>query len=281
MKNPLIRLKEMRREISGAERNAAEYLLANSRDVLECNIRELAAKIYVSPSTIVRLCQRLGFDGYKEFRQAVVYELALYQSRTKTALEEFSPDDSLKEIAEKVTYRNIKSLEETHNLLDLEELEACVRLISSAENIFLFGIGASFSVAKDAYLKFLRVGKNCHAGEDWHVQQLYSKNAKPTDVGIVISYSGETMEMIECTKNLIENHVPIVSITRFAASRLVSMSDHVLYTSDSESIFRVGAISSRTAQLNMIDMLYMSYISLNYDACMKYLRKTHIKKLNE
>lgn len=280
MKNPLIRLKEMQNGISGAERNVAEYLISKPDEVLECNIRELAAKIYVSPSTIVRLCQRLGFEGYRDFRRAVVYELALYQNSKRADINDISPEDNLKIIVEKVTYRNIKSLEETHNLLDMEKFEKCVELIRSAKNIYLFGIGASFCVAKDACLKFLRVDKPCFLSEDWHIQSVLSQNATPNDVGIVLSYSGETVEMVECMKHLCENKVPVIAITRFALSTIASMTDNVLYTSDSESIFRMGAISSRIAQLNMVDMLYTSYVAKNYEECLERLRKTHIKKPN-
>ena len=71
MKNPMIRLREMHDFVGNSERIAVEYLLENPGSVLENNIRELAAKIYVSPATIVRLCKRLGFEGYREFRQSI------------------------------------------------------------------------------------------------------------------------------------------------------------------------------------------------------------------
>ena len=70
MKNPMIRLREMHDFVGNAERIVVEYLLDNPTVVLDSNIRDLAAKIYVSPATIVRLCKRLGFDGYREFRRA-------------------------------------------------------------------------------------------------------------------------------------------------------------------------------------------------------------------
>ncbi|WP_251136194.1 hypothetical protein [Exiguobacterium sp. s194] len=35
--------------------------------VREMNIRELAARCYTSPATIIRLCKKLGFSGYSEF----------------------------------------------------------------------------------------------------------------------------------------------------------------------------------------------------------------------
>lgn len=280
MKNPLIRLREMHDYVGNAERIVAEQFLSNPTMILENNIRELAARIYVSPSTIVRLCKHLGFDGYRDFRQAVIYELALYQSSNKIEGTDIEPGDKIESIVEKVTYKNISSLETTLNLLDIEKFKESVRLISSSKNLLLFGIGASLCVAKDAYLKFSRVNKPCYVNEDWHSQLIMAQNTTPEDVGIIISYSGETVEMVKCLEQLCANGTPSIAITRFAPSTIASMATHVLYTSASESLFRSGASASRIAQLNMIDLLYTVYATENYDECMARLQKTHIEKPN-
>ncbi len=34
----------------------------------------MAERTFSSPSTMIRMCHRIGFDGYKEFRRAVTYE---------------------------------------------------------------------------------------------------------------------------------------------------------------------------------------------------------------
>lgn len=278
MKNPMIRLREMHDFVGNSERIAVEYLLKNPGAVLDCNIRELAAKIYVSPATIVRLCKRLGFDGYREFRQSLIYELALYQSNDRISKNDIEKDDSVESIVEKITYKNIISLEETKNLIDVEKVKKCVELLCSCDNILIFGMGASLCVAKDAYLKFLRVNKPCFVVDDWHSQYLQAQNSRPGDVGIFVSYSGETVEMIKCLKQIQANNTPSILITRFASSTMASLATHVLYTSSNESLFRSGAISSRIAQLNIIDILYTAYVTANYDQCVSRLNITHIDK---
>lgn len=281
MKNPLIRLREMRDFVGNAERIVAEYLLDNPNSVLECNIRELAEKIYVSPATIVRLCKHLGFEGYREFRQAVVYDLALYQSNERIDKNDIERNDSIESIVEKVTYKNIISLEETLNLIDAEKVQKCVELLCSCNNIFIFGMGASFCVAKDAYLKFLRVNKPCFLVEDLHSQYVLSQNTTSRDVGIFISYSGETKEIAQCLEMVKANNTPSILITRFAPSTMASLADHVLYTSANESLFRSGATSSRIAQLNIIDVLYTAYATTNYDQSISRFNLTHIEKSNQ
>ncbi len=278
MKNPLIRLRDISKYLSDSERLVAEYLLGEPDAVMNHNIRELADKLYVSPSTIVRFCKQLGFSGYREFRQAVIYELAMYDKSRRQENSDIARDDTIERIAEKITNKNILSLQETGNLIDTGILKKCVELLLSARNVLLFGIGASQCVAKDAYLKFLRLNKPCFTHEDWHAQLLMAKNATKKDVGIIISYSGETAEMVECMRELANNQTPTIAVTRFAPSTIASNVTYILYVSAEESVFRSGAISSRIAQLNVIDILYTAYASLNYDESMKYLQKTHIEK---
>lgn len=280
MKNPLVRIKELRSCMGESERMIADFLLDEPNVVLEYNIRELAAKLYVSPATIVRFCKHLGFSGYRELRQALIYELAMYAKSDSRENLDITRDDSIEHIARKIVNKNILSLHETEKLLDIEMMSKCVDLIHNASNILLFGVGASQSVAKDAYLKFLRLNKPCSVVEDWHAQLLMAKNSARKDVAIMISYSGETREMIECMLALKENRTPTIVITRFAPSTISSMATYVLYVSAGESMFRSGATSSRIAQLNIIDILYTAYASKNYDESLMYLQKTHIGKTN-
>lgn len=280
MKNPVARMKEARQYLGETERVVADFFLKEPDVVLKYNIRELAEKLYISPATIVRFCKHLGFEGYREFRQSLIYELAMYAKSDKQEYNDITRGDSIDIITEKIISKNIRSLIETEKLLDMQKVNKCVDLILNASNIILFGMGASQSVAKDAYLKFLRLGKNCFTVEDWHAQLLMAKNSTETDVGIVITYSGETVEMVKCVQALKENRTPIIAITRFAPSTISSIATYVLYVSAGESVFRSGAISSRIAQLCMIDILYTAFASRDYDKNIARLQMTHIEKPN-
>ena len=151
-------------------------------------------------------------------------------------------------------------------------------LVRSCKTVLLFGMGASLCAAKDAYLKFLRLNKPCVINEDWHSQFLQARNATPDDLGIAISYSGETVEVIECMKAMRENGTPIIAITRCVASPVAQLADYKLYTTANESTFRSGAMSSRISQLNIIDILYTAFANREYEYCLEQLSKTHIRK---
>ena len=278
MGSALLKLREQSRIFSNTEREIADHILENPQIVVDMSIHELAKHTFSSASSIVRLCNHTGYSGYKEFRKAVTYELAMREQNRRIEQEEIAHSDSLQDIIDKITYANIISLEETRELMDIHVLQACVDLIKNARRICLFGLGASLVAAQDAYLKFLRLNKLAIINMDWHSQILQAKNADHRDLGIVISYSGATTEMVECMKIMKENKTPIIAITRCVNSPVSELADQLLYTTANESVFRSGAMASRTSQLNIIDILYTALANDQYETSLEQLSRTHIRK---
>ena len=278
MGSALLKLREQSRLFSNTEREIADQILKEPRIVVDMSIHELAKHTFSSASSIVRLCNHTGYSGYKEFRRAVTYELAMREQNRRIEQEEIAHSDSLQDIIDKITYANIISLEETRELMDIQVLQSCVDLIKNARRICLFGLGASLVAAQDAYLKFLRLNKLAIINMDWHSQILQAKNADHRDLGIVISYSGATTEMVECMKIMKENGTPIIAITRCVNSPVSELADQILYTTANESLFRSGAMASRTSQLNIIDILYTALANDQYETSLEQLSRTHIQK---
>jgi len=181
---------------------------------------------------------------------------------------------------DKVTCKNIMSLEDSRKFIDTDTLRHCVDLVREAKTVLLFGLGASLLAARDLYLKFLRLNKACVINEDWHAQLLTARNATGEDVGLVFSYSGETEEVLTCMQALKENRTPVIAITRFSASPVAELADHNIYIAANESIFRSGAMSSRLSQLNVVDILYTAFANRDYEASLSQLSRTHIYKSN-
>ena len=278
MKNVLLRLREAQRAMSTTEASIAQYICAHPQEAAQLTVRELADKTYSSPSSVVRLCRFVGFDGYKKFRQELLLDVHMLGETNCHEEIELDGTATVSEIIESITKQNIQCLEDTRCLLDVEAVTTCVELLRKARTILLFGIGASLCVARDAYLKFLRVDKPCIINDDWHSQLLQARNAVKEDVGIVFSYSGQTAEMIECIKAMKENGTPVIAMTRSAPSPAAKLADYRLHTATNELTFRIGALSSRIAQLNVVDILYAGFVNAEYDYCMKRFVRTHIFK---
>ncbi len=278
MKNALIRLKDGRDSLNPAERAAADYVLDDPQRASVLSVHQLANNSFVSSSAVIRMCRDLGFDGYKDFRSSLSVEIALQDENMNISREDLEKGDSITEIIQKITYKNVQSILDTQHLMDTDTLQKCVKLLSKANNIIFFGLGASWLAGRDAYEKLLRINRSCTINEDWHLQLLSARNSTRNDVGVVISYSGQTTEMIECMKAMKANHTPTIVITRCVDSPISELADYKLYTTANESLFRSAAMSSRISQLDIIDIIYTALANSDYENCIKQLKKTHIVK---
>ena len=276
MKSVLVRFQEYEAKASNAERRVVRFVLEHPEEASVCNARQLAEASFSSPATIIRLCKKMNFSGYREFQKNLVTELAI--RKENEIQEDIHKEDSLENIITKVTYKNIASLEKTRKLLDEDILRQCVNLLERCGSIALFGMGSSYLVARDACMKFLRINKACYLGEDWHLQLLHAKNLTKNDIAIIISYSGLTEEMITCAKTVKERGAAIIAITRFADSKLSRIADFNLYVAASEFLVRSGAMSSRISQLNVVDILYTAYLNRHYEEMAIQVKKTYMPK---
>lgn len=254
-------------------------LLTRSEQAIHFSVRELAEESYTSPSTVVRLCRKLDFSGYKTFRDALLYELAIRkESASRKLMDIDQKEDNLERLIDQVTCRNVLALENTKKLIHPQTLERAVDRLIAARGIYLFGIGSSLLVAKDAYLKFMRLNKSCQIYDDWHGQLVYAKNMTADDVALMVSYSGMTAEILTCAEQVKAAGASIIAITRFDASPLSKLADCCLHIASDEQMFRSGAMASRISQLNMVDILYTLYMNKHFEDNVKTLTKTHINK---
>lgn len=278
MNSVILKFREYLALSSNTEKGIIQYVLSHPEEVAQMSIREFSKQVYASPSTITRLCHKIGFLKYREFQKALMYENVLRKETINEENCEIQKDDTLEQLVDKIIYKTIVSLEDTKNLIDLEVLDKSVDLLLRANKLVFFGMGASLLVGKDAYLKFLRINKPCLSNEDLHSQIVQARNMTAGDVGIIISYSGMTPEMVECAEVMKNANVPVIAITCFHESPLSKLADLNLYITATEFEFRTGKLGSRIAQLAVIDMLYTAYVQRDYDNCMKILKKTYISK---
>ena len=278
MKSVRVKLREYLSHASNTEREIIQFILKSPEDASVMSIRELAGATFTSPSTVTRFCKKTGFHDYKDFQRSLMYENAMRKEAITDKNSEINKDDSIEQLVNKIIYKSIVSLEETKSLIDLDILDDSVSVIQKAKRVAFFGVGASLLVARDAYLKFIRVDKSCIVSEDFHVQLVQAKNMNIRDAAVIISYSGMTKEMIECAEILKDNGVPIIAVTCYHESPLAKLADYNLYVTATEFEFRTGKLGSRISQLAVIDMLYVTYVQRDYDICMRNLQKTYILK---
>ncbi len=267
----ILKIESLYNSLTKAEKKVADYVLENAENVIYFSITELAEKCNTGETTIVRFCRRIGLSGFQEFK----LNLAKDVIRPETSIHEnVSFDDPLEIQLQKITNENVLAISNTTKLLSLKEIERAVDTIVNAQRIDFYGVGASGYTALDAKYKFMRLGLNVHADLDPHIQAISAANLKEGDVGIGISFSGSTKDTVATCRLAKKSGATVICITNYARSPITTVADIVLLTSAKETPLRSGALTSKIAQLHVLDILYTAVAIRLKDKAVQALDKT-------
>ncbi|NWO13783.1 MurR/RpiR family transcriptional regulator [Virgibacillus sp.] len=249
----LARIRSNYSRLSEKEKKIADYILQHPKTIIHHTINQIADELEVADSTVFRFCQRVGFKGYQALKIALAAEMA---TPVTDIHEKIQAGDDVGTVSEKVFRSNMNTLEDTFKVIDQKALHEAVAALIVAEKVEFFGIGGSAIVSIDAYHKFLRSGMQVHANLDAHMQLMAASQLRAKDVAVIISHSGSTKDIMDILHVLRDKNVTIIAITNFAKSTLSKQADILLYTVSDETEFRPEALSSRIAELTLIDALY-------------------------
>ncbi|TYS67535.1 MurR/RpiR family transcriptional regulator [Sutcliffiella horikoshii] len=274
MNGGLLRLREALSTINPAERNAATFILEHPEEVCTLSVKELADKSNSSQAAIIRLCKKIGLEGYKELKLRIAGDVTSISSNNLEAYHEFKYNADIPTFMKTITENNIKSLRDTLELLDKEEVTKAVQMLHTAHRIDFYGVAASQLIAQDAQQKFMRINKLCTAYSDSHLQLTSATTMTKGDVAVGISYSGETTQTIEAIREAKKAGALTIAITKYGMNSLKELSDISLSISSMESSIRSAATSSRISQLNVIDILFTAVAAIDFEQSVEYLKKS-------
>lgn len=255
-----IRLRQALPGLRPAERRIADLVLASPAEASEMTITALAERCATSATSVTRLCRTLGFAGYPAFRIALARAAAGEQDRRLSfGVEEgdIEPDDDARDVARKLAYHETRAVEETAAALDVEELDRVADAIVNAPVIDIYGSASSNLAGQDLQQKLRRIGYLAVSWADPHLAITSAAVLRPGSVAIGFSHSGQTSEALAALRAAAAAGAHTVAVTNFPDSPLARLADSVLTTASRETRFRSGAMSSRMAQLAVVDILFI------------------------
>lgn len=258
MESIIHKIRFTRQEMGPAERKIADYILENTQNIISDSISELANKCNCGNATIVRFAKRLGFSGYQAMKIGIAREF----NSTSSISNEITPEDSCYNIFKKRTNEVLVALNNTESVLDEKEIDKVANIIMKAKRIVVFGLGNSAAIAQDAAHKFLRLGFNAQACCDNHMQAIIASHLDRDSIALGISHSGSSKDIIQALKLSKIGSATTICITNYGTSPIVDVCDHALFTKANETQHSILAMSSRIAQLTILDSIY-TYIVIN------------------
>lgn len=135
------------------QKEVLDILLANQENVGYASLKELSAETKASEVTILRMCRKLGFENYIEFRQAFrdhtehLLENVLKAGNFPMILPTSIPGDRISAISEICQDAHTRS-EEFYNLIRPEDIQLAASRILQAKTVLICVQGSADVLAE-------------------------------------------------------------------------------------------------------------------------------------
>ncbi len=241
---------------SKSERKVAEVIMADPTTAIHSSIAALAKMADVSEPTVNRFCRRLDTKGFPDFKLHLAQSLANGTPYVNRHVDENDGPDAY---TSKIFETAMASLDQARNNLDTIAVNRAVDILTQAQRISFFGLGASASVAHDATNKFFRFNVPVVFFEDVLMQRMSCINSKAGDVIVLFSHTGRTKSLVEIAKLARQNESTVIGITT-SDSPLARECNLVLACDIPEDTDVYMPMASRLAQLCLVDVLATGFM---------------------
>ncbi|MBA4226138.1 MAG: transcriptional regulator [Hyphomonas sp.] len=269
--NVLSRIRIRQASLGPSTSSIAEFVLNNPRRVVGMSVTELATETGASDGSVVNFCRQLGLTGFQQLKLSLAQDTV---QPVQFIQEDLQRGDDTSTICRKIFHAGIQALRDTLSVVDADAIDQAVQAIRAADRIEIYGIGSSAPIAEDAQYRMLRIGIDARVVVDSHIQAISASRTGPNVAVLTISHSGATHETLSATRLAHEAGAKTIVITNFANSPIQAYADIKLYTMSKETRFRTEAMTSRIAQLCVIDTLIAALAMADYDHATETLRET-------
>ena len=187
-----------------------KYIVKHFEEIDQLTIRELSAACHVSTSTILRCITKLGYRGYSELKYAICQK----KEQDARAFDLFYD----------ATIQVNTFLKKVNNEDYRKFIQPAVELILSARHVAFSGIGTSGILGTYGSRYFANLGINAYSIVDPFLP-VPSRGMENT-LAIILSVSGETIQMIKQTEDFKRYGAKVLSITNDEKSTIAQMADY-------------------------------------------------------
>ncbi|WP_052210861.1 MurR/RpiR family transcriptional regulator [Rhizobium rhizogenes] len=257
--NPSIAQRIARAALSPSHRQIADYVLDHPLRVAAMPIDELASVTDVSVATANRFARALGFEGYAQFRAALVLGFETALAPVEKLRSKLGQSADVGDVFTAVLADMAGNIERTRQGLDTQECARAVEAILGARRVFIFGFGSS-SWLGGLLLRNLEL--HCE-----NVQLLasiegssYAARAfhrlRPDDLVIAIAFPRYFSDTVLLARRAHEAGIGLLALTDGVNSPIASLSSIALYantdsqyhaSSDASALALIEALSSAVA----------------------------------
>ncbi len=226
--------------LTRSHRQMADYVLAHPLQAATMPIDELAATLGVSIATANRFARALEFDGYPQFRAALVLGFETTLAPVEKLRSKLEHPASAADIFASALAESQRNIEQTRQSLDAHSCEQAVEAILKARRICIIGYGASswlgglLQRSLDLYCDNVQLLASIESSS-------YAARAltrlQPSDLVIAIAYPRYVADTILLARRARDAGVPVLALTDRVTSPLATLASVALYAHTDSQYF--------------------------------------------
>jgi len=218
--------------LTPSHRHIADWVLAHPLQAATMPIDELAAKVGVSVATANRFARALEFEGYAQFRAALVLGFETTLAPVQKLRNKLERSATVAEVCAGVLADIQHNIEATRQALDPQACERAVDAILRAQRVYVVGFGASSWLAG-----LLQRGLDPYCESVQSLATLESASfaakvlarAQPGDLLVAIAFPRYLADTVLLARQAREAGIPVLALTDRVASPLAKLATVSLY----------------------------------------------------
>ncbi|MDR0298057.1 MAG: MurR/RpiR family transcriptional regulator [Streptococcaceae bacterium] len=192
----------------------ALWFLSHLSDFGDLTIDEIAKLNFTSKSSISRFIRKIGYEGFAELKYEIKKEHKDKENRDDNNFMDLQTSD----------------VQRTMNMLKSEDLTEIISKIIRSNNLYCYGTGHLQNIAIKEFSKqmvFLKKWvRHIKAKTEFDITL---PNIQPDDFVILVSLSGETVDVLENIANLKLRGISTLTITKVSDNQFSKMATHSLF----------------------------------------------------
>ncbi|BBD43209.1 MurR/RpiR family transcriptional regulator [Streptococcus anginosus] len=262
-----------------AEKEIANFILANLFQVQEMTASELGRASFTSKGSVFRFCKKLGFSGYEAFKRSLTNEYN-EKKRIQLILEKnyIHQNTTVKDVIAIVPglYDNVIS--QTKLLLKPQVLTRIVQKLKRTSHVDIYGVGVTEVCARNLAFKLQYLGISCSVHTTINEHYIHSIDTKST-VAIILSLTGENPLMIEIADYLKKFNQDIFGIGGIIENGLSSYCQEYIPIFQKDAILSLEVIYPVLSMSVIIDIIFTSLMVVDFDTHVSNALKVANKRM--
>ena len=255
-------IKELKEQegFSDSEKMIADFLLENYRGLAALSTRQLAKLTYTSSAAIVRFSQKMGFEGYTDFKIRFMAEMLQYFNQPQK-YEGFNSRDTVRMIMDKVTHMEVNALKDTHAGLQPVLVVKAIEAIKAAGHLDFYATDDNYNIANLAASSFIMVDKSYSLTASVGQMYMMAASAPRGHLSIFISRTGENRMLVDMARTIKSKGGKILLITSETDTTLGGLADIMLPVASVKKLEELGPRIFLAGAKYVVDVLFASLVA--------------------